>query len=69
MKMTLSEIHAEYEAIMQEKEPHRTHRLADLMTYMEQAYEIPTLRNEAWEKENKAVIAMYRKISMSRNFD
>lgn len=39
---------------------------AALMSEMEQAFNIPMLKNEAWEKENKAVIALYRKISMSR---
>lgn len=39
---------------------------AKLMTEMEKSFRIPALRDEEWEKENKAVIALYRKISMSR---
>lgn len=41
-------------------------KYAELMTEMEQLYKIPILKDEAWEQENKKIIAMYRKLSMSR---
>ena len=57
-----------YEEIIHADLPNgeKNRRLAALMTEMEREFKIPVLRNEAWEKENKAVIALYRKISMSR---
>lgn len=64
--MKLSEINKRYEEIMQSDDQNKCRHLADLMTEMERHYKIPMLQNEEWEKENKAVIAMYRKISMSR---
>lgn len=64
----LSAIQREYEAIMHTQVParERNRRLAALMTYMEQTYHIPLVVNVEWERKNKAVIAMYRKLSMSR---
>ncbi|WP_079524965.1 MULTISPECIES: hypothetical protein [Halobacillus] len=41
-------------------------RFATLMTEMEQAFNIPMLKNQEWERENRAVIALYRKVSRSR---
>lgn len=66
---TLKEINAEYEEIIQLKEPNRSRQLADLMGEMEREYKIPMIRSKAWENENRSVIAMYRKISLSRNLD
>lgn len=40
---------------------------AKLMTQMESKFQIPILRNEEWEKENKDVVALYRIISASRS--
>ncbi|SET48751.1 hypothetical protein SAMN05421676_10573 [Salinibacillus kushneri] len=40
---------------------------SDLMTEMEHAFKIPMLGNQEWEKENRKVIALYRKISKSRH--
>lgn len=57
-----------YESILHsdltDKEKNR--QFARLMTDMEREFNIPILRNEQWEKQNKAVVALYRKISMSR---
>jgi hypothetical protein len=39
------------------------------MTDMEIHFRIPMVKTADWEKKNKAVVALYRKISMSRNFD
>lgn len=41
-------------------------QFARLMTDLEREYKIPILRDLEWEKKNKAVVALYRKISMSR---
>lgn len=58
-----------YESIlhsdMSEKEKAR--KFARLMTDMEKEFNIPVLRNEEWEKQNKPVVALYRKISMTRS--
>ena len=68
MIMTLAQFNKRYGEIIHADLPNgeKNRRLAALMTEMEREFKIPVLRNEAWEKENKAVIALYRKISMSR---
>jgi hypothetical protein len=48
-------------------EPYRSRKLADLMDEMEREYKVPAVRNEVWESQNKMVIALYRKVSMSRS--
>lgn len=42
-------------------------RLANLMTDLEQAYGIPILRDQEFEKENPFVVQLYRAISEARN--
>jgi hypothetical protein len=66
---TLAQINKEYEEIIHSiiKEPIRSRRLADLMDEMEMEYKIPVIRSEVWEIQNRAVIALYRKISRSRS--
>lgn len=64
---TLPQINVAYEEIMQLSEPKKSHLLADLMSEMERDYKIPMVRSEAWEKENRVIIAMYRKLSISRD--
>jgi hypothetical protein len=66
---TLSQINQAYEEIIQGTvtELYRSRRLADLMDEMEREYKVPMIRNESWESQNKVVIAVYRKISMSRD--
>jgi len=65
--MKLSEYHRQYEQIMKMAPGwERNRRLSELMTMMEKEYRIPLLRDPEWEKKNRAVIALYRKISMSR---
>lgn len=58
-----------YESILHsdltDKEKNR--QFARLMTDMEREFNIPIIKDVEWEKENKAVIALYRKISLSRN--
>lgn len=65
---TLAEFNKQYEAIIHSdlSSNRKAVKLADLMTELERTFKIPMIRNEAWEKENKAVIALYRKISLSR---
>ncbi|PAM94518.1 hypothetical protein B4N84_12240 [Flavobacterium sp. IR1] len=67
--MSLTKLNKRYEELLKENlsEPIRTKKLSDLMTEMEGIYKIPMLRNEAWERDNRKVIALYRKISMSRD--
>jgi len=66
--MKLAEVNEEYEQIVKSGEDQevKNSKQSDLMTRMERHYKIPALRNEEWEKENKAIIAMYRKIARSR---
>lgn len=67
--MTLTEINKEYEKIMSANlNPHnRAVKLAQLMTRMEGEYSIPMQKNVEWEQQNRKVIALYRKISLSRS--
>lgn len=68
--MSLVEINKEYEAIIfSNVTNHRKSiQLANLMSRMEGTFEIPLVRNEIWERKNRKVIALYRKISRSRVF-
>ena len=64
---SLDEIEELYEQIMRSPAGGaRDRALARLMTNMEFEYHIPAIQNPEWEAEHKAVIAMYRKLSMSR---
>jgi len=69
--MKLTEINERYESILSSNETkeEKNRQLALLMTEMETYYQIPAIRNPEWEMENKAVIAMYRKLSRSRSLD
>ncbi len=63
----LAEINEEYEQIMRSPAgPARDRALGHLMDRMKDEYRIPMLQDAEWERDNRAVIAMYRKISMSR---
>jgi hypothetical protein len=66
---SLVAINQAYEEIIHgiSKEPYRSRSLAGLMDEMERTYNVPMIGNEAWESQNRAVIALYRKISMSRD--
>jgi hypothetical protein len=59
----LVQINREYESIMYSDLPtyQKDIRLAELMTEMEKEFNI--------EKENKAIIALYRKVSNSRGLN
>lgn len=41
-------------------------RLAQMMTDLEQAYSIPFLNNEEWNKRNPFVLSLYRAVSEAR---
>lgn len=66
---SLAAINKDYEEIIHRniKEPFKSRKLAELMTELEREYKVPALRNEVWERKNRAVIALYRKISLSRS--
>lgn len=54
--------------IMSGKPSHeRDVRLANLMTDLEQAYGIPSLRNESFETANPFVMQLYRAVSEARS--
>lgn len=60
----------QYETIIHSRatQSHKDRQLAQLMTELERHYRIPMLRSAEWEKDNRPVIALYRKISLSRKF-
>ena len=63
----LSDIQEEYEQIMRSPAgAARDRALSQLMDRMKEAYHIPLMQNPEWESQNRAVIAMYRKLSQSR---
>ena len=65
----LAEINEEYEQIMRSPSGEaRDRTLGQLMTRLEYEYHIPALHNEKWEQKNRAVIALYRKISEIRGW-
>lgn len=65
---TLKEINADYEKVLQSdlSSEEKTKKYVELMNELERAYKIPVLKDQAYERENKKVVALYRKISMSR---
>ncbi len=64
----LAEIQWAYEKILESDSTQfeKDKKISALMSQMEDEFRIPLLQDEEWEKSNKAVIAMYRKLSMSR---
>lgn len=65
---TLKEINADYEKVLHSNLSSRekTTKYVELMNELEQTYKIPALKDETYERENKKIVALYRKISMSR---
>jgi len=55
------------EILRQEPSHWRDVRLANLMTDLEQAYGIPSLRNESFETANLFVMQLYRAVSEARS--
>lgn len=65
--MTLAELQEQYELIMHSLTgSYRDGALAQLMDRMEQEYRIPVVQNPEWERNNRAIMAMYRKLSVTR---
>nr|WP_012477122.1 hypothetical protein [Heyndrickxia coagulans]ABJ99985.1 hypothetical protein [Heyndrickxia coagulans] len=66
--MDLKEINERYEKIILSNTPQdeKDKQLAGLMSEMETDFNIPMLRRPEWERENRSVIALYRKIANSR---
>lgn len=66
--MSLAEINEQYEQIMRSPASNaRDRALSQLMDRMKEEYHIPLMQDAEWEAKNRAVIAMYRKISISRS--
>ena len=66
---SLADINKEYEAVLHADldQKQKNKKLSELMTYLELHYKVPILSDPEWERQNKAVIALYRKIAHSRN--
>jgi len=66
---TLKEFDDCYESLISSNKSYheKSDQLGMLMTEMEKEFEIPILKSKSWERENKAVTALYRKISISRD--
>lgn len=66
---TLKALNDRYEDILHSNltDDQKAVKFGLLMSELERIYRIPMIRNAEWEQENKSVIALYRKISMSRN--
>lgn len=58
-----------YESILHSdlSDKEKSRKFARLMTDMEKEFNIPVIKDEEWEKQNKPVVALYRKISMTRS--
>ncbi|WDL99760.1 hypothetical protein [Alicyclobacillus sp. ALC3] len=68
MSSNLAQFNEDYEQIIRSPVGEARERaLSNLMMQMEQKYRIPAVRSVEWERENPAVIAMYRKIAASRS--
>jgi len=63
---TLERFHDRYTQILETKEPTRTTRLTNLMDDLEQVYQIPMRKNEAFEQLNVRVMHLYRAVSRAK---
>ncbi len=68
-QIMLQRFEQQFVEIADGKEPIRSKRLANLMTNMEQAFEIPMRPSEYFEFKNASVMELYRKVSIARNFE
>ena len=65
--MSLTQLNQEYERIMSQSEgADRDRALAALLDVIKHEYHVPLMQNVEWERKHKSVIALYRKVSMSR---
>lgn len=62
---SLADYQKEYERIIFFDQPKKDILLAGLKTEMEKQFKLP-MRSMEWKKENQKVIAMYRKICITR---
>lgn len=65
-KKSLLDYQREYEKIIHADQPRKDILLVGLMTEMEKQFKIPVIRNEEWERENSKIMAMYRKLRITR---
>lgn len=68
----LREFEKEFQDILKREDLEQERKdiqLSGLMTEMEREFKIPLLQEDEFERENKDVIGLYRKISMSRKLD
>lgn len=69
--LTLKRFNDQYEEILFSNndltDDEKSIKLSSIMTQMEQTFKIPVLKNIEWEQKNEEVIALYRKISFSRD--
>lgn len=65
--MKLEKIYSKYKTIMQiDDQEKRDLKLSELMIEIKNNYAIPRHYDSSWEKRNLAIMAIYRRISLSR---
>lgn len=64
----LRSLHRDYEQILQSMTPgvDQDRALSALMDRIKAEFAVPLIHNPEWERKNKSVIALYRKVSHSR---
>ena len=69
--MELKDFQEEYERIIHSSQTsyQKDRALSELMDQMQRKYKIPLFQKPEWEAKNRKIIAMYRKISQSREFE
>ncbi len=64
----LETLRKRFNAINESKEPVRTNRLSQIITDMEQTYNIPNFYSAAYSFNNPEVMSLYREIQNARFF-
>ena len=64
----LNELQDEYDKIDAMPEPQRTLHLSNLIDKIKATYNIPSTNDSNYNKQNKAVIQLYRKVLRARCF-
>lgn len=68
MTVSLAEVQDRYETIMRLPEgTERDKALSALMDFVQREFSVPLMEDIEWDRKNPSVIAMYRKISISRS--
>lgn len=65
----LKEFENQFKEIIKCNDQRKDVQLAELMTKMERAFNIPILRDPEYEKNNRDVLELYLKVSMSRELN